>query len=121
MKRTRKEFSTDNRKFVVLSFSREAGDPVLNDKAVESARVEEGLRPVTQDEFGHLLSILGENPTKPIAAFGNTSRGPAENGGFSGVPYLDTNGEERVKENWTRGRTADLWDDGWEFVFALAA
>ncbi len=121
MKRTRKEYGADGHKFVVLGFIRKASDPVLNDEGVESVRVEEKLRPVTQDEFGHFHNLIGDKPAKPIAAFGNIARGPSDSGSLSGVPYLDIDGEVKVEENWTRGNTGDQWNGDWEFVFAPAS
>ena len=120
MKWTRTEYSANGHKFVVLSFDREADDPVLNDKCIETARIEEGLRSVTRDEFNRFRNAVGKKPAKPIAAFGNIARGSSE-AGFTGVPFLDTDGEVRVEENWTRGNTGDLWNGDWEFVFAQAS
>lgn len=120
VKRTRKEYGANGHKFVVLGFDRESGDPTLNDKDVDSARTEEGLRPITRDEFSHFRSLIATNPTKRIVAFGNTARGSSE-AGFAGVPFLDTDGEVKVEENWTRGNAGDLWNGNWEFVFAPAS
>ena len=117
MEQTRKEYPiASGSKFVVLSFVRGTNDPPLNDETVGLARQREALRPVTQEEFDHFRKFVGEI-SKPIAAFGNTMRGPSERGEFPGVPYLDTDGEIKVEENWTRGNTGDLWGDNWEFLF----
>ena len=123
MKHMRKEVVGSAQKFVVLSFERENGDFVLNDRIIKEVMIAERLRPVSEDEFCvYRRDVLGDRkPETCIAAFGNTTRGPADSGSFSGIPYLNTHGEIKVNMNWTRGNTGDQWRDGWEFLFAPVA
>ena len=121
MKRMRKDVGT-TQKFVLLSFTRDKGEPVLNDAAIRAAMIDERLRPISKDEFIVFYHEVlgGRKPEICIAMFGNTARGPAESGSFAGVPYLNTDGEIEVIQNWTRGNTGDQWDDGWEFLLVPA-
>lgn len=122
MQRTRKEVGS-TKKFVLLSFTREDGDHALNDSAVQAAMTEERLRKVSQSEFLiYRREVLkGGKPEARTVAFGNLDRGPADTGGFPGVPCINTDGKVEIDENWTRGNTGDLWDYDCEFLFVPTA
>jgi len=118
MKRTRKDVGSAL-KFAVLSFNRADDDEALTDAIVQAAKIEEKLRTVTKIEFdAYRRDVLKDgNPDTPLAAFGAKVRGPEDNGGFVGVPYLDVDGEFKVEEDWTRGNKGDQWNGEWEFLF----
>jgi len=108
------EVKVNRRRFVLLSFTRGKNDTILDDKAVRSAMSAKHLRPLKEEEFQALAAGIGR-PGTPIAAFGNAVRGASE-ARFAGVPYIDTDGNVRVIENWTRAD--DRWDWEWRFAFA---
>lgn len=121
MKRSRVELSSQEYRFVILRFEREDGDPVINDGIVQAAAKEENLRPVSQEEFGiffRKVLALGSR----LVLFGNRGHGPADSGGFPGVPFLNTEdcGVD-VVQNWVRGNTGDQWGDNDVFLFIAAA
>ncbi|OGC38064.1 hypothetical protein A2V54_00245 [candidate division WWE3 bacterium RBG_19FT_COMBO_53_11] len=116
MKRTRVELSTKEYRFVILRFEREDGDPVINDGIVQAAAKEENLRPVSREEFGifcRKVLALGSR----LVVFGNIAHGPADSGSFPGVPFLNTEWEMGVAQNWVRGNTGDQWGDDDVFLF----
>lgn len=122
MQRTRKEVVGATKKFVLLSFTREKGDPALDDDFVRTAMIEEKLRKVSRDELWiYIRDVLksGKPETRTVA-FGNIARGPAKSGFFPGVPCITTEGNVEIEENWTRGCTGDLWDYACEFLFISA-
>lgn len=118
-----KRVNVNNGKQVVLRFAREKGDPTLDDDIIKKTMIDEKLRPVTKTEFeDYCRKVLGKkNPKMPIVMFGNYSRGPSDRGSFAGIMYLDTDGDVKVIENWTRGSSGKDWGDGWEFLLASAA
>ncbi|MBI2633460.1 MAG: hypothetical protein HYW78_03700 [Parcubacteria group bacterium] len=95
------------------------GETVLRDNDIQFEILKRWLRPVTKNEWAYFCSS-GLMPEVPIVAFGISARGPEDSGGFAGVPYLDTDGNVKVIENWTRGSTGDQWNTEWEFVFLPA-
>ena len=116
MKHTCEERDEWSSQIVLLNFTREDGDQVLDDAMVRSAATEENLRPVSQEEFEAFRQEIGIPETR-IAAFGNSASGPRFTGSFPGVPYLNTDGKAAVEENWTRGNTGDQWNGEWKFAF----
>jgi len=104
--------------FVVILFIREDPIPHLQDAEVAEAMKLEKVQPVSQDDFAFFRASiwLPKMFEQRLAAFGDTVSGPNP-GNFSGVPFIDLNGEMKVEENWTRGPGADIWKGDWGFVF----
>jgi hypothetical protein len=111
-------------RMAILTFVREEGDKTLDDAAVNEAMTGEKLRPVTeQSDFHDFCRAKGyttgskNKPRVPVVMFGNHVRGPAASGSFQGYRYMDTDGQIKVVEHWTRGSTGDQWGDDHQFLF----
>jgi hypothetical protein len=104
--------------FVLLKFILKEKD-VLTDKMIKETIAQEGLRPVSQEEFKIFQReiIHGGKPEIRIVAYGNAARGSSETGSFCGTPFLNTSGKIGIVENWTRGQDGDAWEGEWKFLF----
>lgn len=113
-----KDYVLDN-VLAVYSIVRFPGHNLVTDADVREVMKNETLRSVTQAEFNdyHSRNFRNTLPERKEAAFGNTCAGPAEQGGFTGTPYLDTDGDLKVAETWARGSDGDQWEGDWGFVF----
>jgi hypothetical protein len=110
-------------KSVILKFTPEKGDgPVVTDTFIKETMKKEKLRKSNPSESkAYAMTLKGGKPKIPLVLFGNIERGPAESGSFPGHVVVDTKGDVKVVENWTRGISGEDWHaEKWEFLFAPA-